>query len=210
GVATQPVKGAGTETWTPRLSWRRGGPRAYADISDGGQSRSGGLRSTRTSSAGPSRGGSRQDFFTNSDLTLLKRKWNLARGERAKLKEIAAQNMRLFRAYLLKEDLAAILDGNDVETARAELQEWLAWASRSKLKPFVKLARTIRKHMEGILAYIRSGLSNGRTEGLNGKARVITRRSFGFHSASSLIAMLFLCCGGLTLSPVRKMPFGSH
>lgn len=145
-----------------------------------------------------------------SRWSLLKRKWNLARGERAKLKEIAAQNMRLFRAYLLKEDLAAILDGSDVETARAELQEWLAWASRSKLKPFVKLARTIRKHMEGILAYIRSGLSNGRTEGLNGKARVITRRSFGFHSASSLIAMLFLCCGGLTLSPVRKMPLWSH
>ena len=55
--------------------------------------------------------------------------------------------------------------------------------------------------LEGILAYIRTGISNGRSEGMNGKARVITRRAFGFHSATSLIAMLFLCCSRVPLTP---------
>jgi transposase len=41
---------------------------------------------------------------------------------------------------------------------------WLAWASRSKLQPFVKLARTLRKYKAGILAAIDLGLSNGRME----------------------------------------------
>jgi transposase len=57
---------------------------------------------------------------------------------------------------------------------------------------------------------VRSGLSNGRTEGLNGKARTITRRAYGFHSASSLIAMLFLCCSGLDLAPVFNSPMSTH
>jgi transposase len=77
------------------------------------------------------------------------------------------------------------------------LDAWLAWAQRSKLKPFVKLARTIRAHREGVLDAVRVGLSNGRLEGLNSKVRLISHRSFGFHSAAALIALVYLCCGGI-------------
>jgi hypothetical protein len=69
---------------------------------------------------------------------------------------------------------------------------------------------TISKYVEGILAYVRSGLSNGRTEGLNGKARTITRRAYGFHSASALIALLMLCCSGMHLEPVFHWPGFTH
>jgi hypothetical protein len=48
-------------------------------------------------------------------------------------------------------------------------------------------------------------LSNGRTEGTNGKIRTITRRSYGFHSAENLIALIYLCCSGITLLPVLKL-----
>ncbi len=54
------------------------------------------------------------------------------------------------------------------------------------------------------VAYVATGLSSARSEGLNGKIRTITRRSFGFHSASSLIALIHLCCGGLTLPPMLR------
>nr|MBA3504486.1 transposase [Betaproteobacteria bacterium] len=50
---------------------------------------------------------------------------------------------------------------------------------------------------------------NGPTEGLNNKARLITRRAYGYHSAPALIAMIFLCCGGITLSPPLPSPTGS-
>ena len=49
-------------------------------------------------------------------------------------------------------------------------------------------------------------LSNGPTEGLNNKTRLITRRSYGFHSAKPLIAMILLCCGGITLAPPLPSP----
>ena len=90
--------------------------------------------------------------------------------------------------------------------ATAKLHEWLAWAARSRLGPFVKLARTVKKHLGGILAYVKSRLSNGRVEGLSGKVRTITRRSFGFHSAGNLIAMIQLCCAGIDLIPVFAYP----
>jgi hypothetical protein len=54
---------------------------------------------------------------------------------------------------------------------------------------------------EGILAAIRLGLSNGRLEGLNSKVRLISHRSFGLHSVAPLIALVYLCCGGLVVTP---------
>ncbi len=79
---------------------------------------------------------------------------------------------------------------------------------RSQLAPFKKLARTIRKHASGILNYISTGYSNGPSEGLNGKIRTITRRAYGFHSVSSLIALIFLCCSNLLLKPPHQTPGG--
>ncbi len=132
---------------------------------------------------------------------LLKNPWNLSRNQRSKLAEIQAENRRLYRAYLLKETLAQALDYRQPWRAEMELGEWLAWASRSKIKPFVKAARTIRKHRVGILAYIRTRLTNGLVEGINGKIRMIARRAFGFHSHQALSAMIFLNCGGIKLQP---------
>lgn len=141
---------------------------------------------------------------------LQKNPWNLRSFERDKLATLQRVNRRIYRAYLLKEALLAIFDRRQVHVADAKLDEWLAWARRSQLQPFIKLADTIDNHRAGILAYVRTRLNNGRVEGLNGKARTITRRAFGFHSAASLIAMLFLCCSGIQLHPAHVYPFWTH
>ncbi|GMU63250.1 MAG: hypothetical protein AMXMBFR34_50130 [Myxococcaceae bacterium] len=140
---------------------------------------------------------------------LLKSPWNLKATESSKLADLQRANQRIVRAYLLKEGLADVLRRRQPGVAARELTRWCNWASRSRLKPFVKLARTIKQFSAGILAYIRTGLSNGPTEGLNNKTRLITRRAYGFHSAQALIAMIFLCCGGITLSPPLPSPTGS-
>ena len=77
-------------------------------------------------------------------------------------------------------------------------------ASRTRLKPFVNLARTIREHRDRILAAIRLGLSNARLDGLTSKVRLIPHRSFGFHSAAPLIALNYPCRGGIEIEvPVK-------
>ena len=141
-----------------------------------------------------------------SRFALQKNPWNLSGIEQAKLTEVQRTNRRLYRGYLLKESLAEILDLPDAGIAKNKLLEWTSWASHSQLTPFARVARTIDKYIEGIIAYVATGLSNARAEGTNGKIRAITRRSFGFHSAWSLIAMIFLCCSGLTLRPAHAHP----
>jgi len=120
------------------------------------------------------------------------------------LGEVYTRNRRLYRAFLLYHQLRLLYALDDPALAPAHLDAWLAWAARSKLAPFVKAARTLRRHRTGVLAAIRLGLSNGRLEGLNSRVRLISHRSFGFHSAAPLIALIYLCCGGITIDlPLR-------
>jgi transposase len=142
--------------------------------------------------------------------SLLKSFWNLSLFDSSRLATLQRDNKRLYRAYLLKEAMVGVLDCRYEWLARQKLDEWVRWARRSRLEPFKRVAATIREYADGILAYVRSGLSNGRTEGLNGKARTITRRSFGFHSAHGLIALLKLCCSGIHLYPVHHWPGSTH
>jgi transposase len=124
-------------------------------------------------------------------------------GQLATLGEVQQANRRLYRAFLLREELRLLYHLDDPALAPAHLDAWLAWAARCRLRPFVALARTIRAHRQGILAAIRLGLSNGRLEGLNSKIRLISHRSFGFHSAGALIALVYLCCAGVVIDLPR-------
>ena len=82
----------------------------------------------------------------------------------------------------------------------------LSRLARSRLEPFVRLGKTIRKHRDGILDAIRLGINQGRTEALNNKVRLITRRAYGVHSAKAALALSMLTCGPITLHlPTRTI-----
>jgi len=74
---------------------------------------------------------------------------------------------------------------------------------RCRIPQFVKVGKTIKKHLDGIKAAVDRGLANGRHEGLNNKVRLIIRRAYGFHSADNALAMIMLTCGPVTV----KLPY---
>jgi transposase len=134
---------------------------------------------------------------------LLKRPESLGIDEEAKLDAVRRANNALYRAYLLKETFLDIFNYRSRHHATRALDAWLAWAQRSRLKPFVRLGRTVRKHLDGILAFIDSRLTNARLEGMNNKIRLLSHRAFGFHSAEPLIATIYLCCSKITLPQLQ-------
>jgi len=143
-------------------------------------------------------------WVKNTRWALLKAPDRQSLDQLGTLGEVYVRNQRLYRAFLLYHQLRLLYALEDPTLAPAHLDAWLRWAARSKLAPFVKAARTLRGHRTGVLAAIRLGLSNGRLEGLNSRVRLISHRSFGFHSAAPLIALIYLCCGGIDIDlPLR-------
>ncbi len=120
---------------------------------------------------------------------------NLTDRQRVKLAWVAKVNHRLYRAYLLKEQLREVfaLKGED---GTALLDRWLAWARRCRIPAFVTLARRIAKHRAAINASLHHRLSNGLVESTNTKLRLLTRMAFGFKSPDAMIALAMLNLGG--------------
>ena len=138
-------------------------------------------------------------WIKGARYSLLKDPANQTDRQLARLADVQRTNNRMYRAFLLLSELRHVYRV-PAEEAGERLDRWLAWASRSKLKPFVKLARTIRQHKTGVLAAIELGINNGRLEALNSKIRLISHRAYGFHSPAALIAMVYLCCAGITIA----------
>jgi transposase len=126
-------------------------------------------------------------------FALWKNPENLTPRQQTKLAHIQQINQRLYRAYLLKEQLRQIYRV-DADEAIGMLDGWLKWAWRCRLEPFVKLARTIRDQRAGIEAAFRNGLSNARVEQVNTQIRLITRRGFGYHSQHAVILLRLTSC----------------
>ena len=98
-------------------------------------------------------------WIKGARYSLLKDTANQTTKQLLKLAEVVLTNKPMYRAFLLSANCATSTGSRNTKPPD-RLNAWLAWASRSQLKPFVKLARTIRKHKSGVLAAIELGISN--------------------------------------------------
>ena len=103
------------------------------------------------------------------------------------------------RFHIVKLLLGAVDTVRREEEERTLLMNWTRAALRSRLAPKQRFARTIRSHMDGVLGFIRwGGITRGQAEGMNHKIKLLIHRAFGFHSAAAVMAMIALCCSGIT------------
>lgn len=128
-------------------------------------------------------------------FALWKNPEDLTARQRAKLAWVAKENATLYRAYLLKEQLRLIIRRKGV-LALTMLDDWLAWAARSRIPAFVQLGQKVRRNLAGIEAALIHEFSNALIESTNTKLRVIHRMAFGFRHPDHLVALALLDRGG--------------
>src|SRR5665811_942059 len=139
--------------------------------------------------------------FKDARWSLLKKPEKLTDKQASTLRRIKAAGGEVWRAYTLKEATRGIFRHDlSIEDVTILIDRLTSRLARSRLQPLIKLGRTIRKHRDGILAAIRLGITQGRTEALNNKVRLITRRAYGFHTAKAALALVMLTCGPITLN----------
>jgi transposase len=130
---------------------------------------------------------------------LLKRGDNLQTEQRFRLRDLLRYNLKTVRAYLLKEAFQQLWDYNSATWAGKFLDDWCRQVMRSRIEPMKKIARSLRDHRELILNYFRAQklLSSGVVEGLNNKAKVTMRKSYGFRTFRCLELALYHSLGKL-------------
>lgn len=145
-----------------------------------------------------------EPVLKNSRWCLLKRGENLSEKQEAKLKDLLQYNLRSVRAYLLKEDFNGFWEYVSPAWAEKFLDRWCTRVMRSKIEPMKKVAKTIRNHKPLILNWFKAkkAFSSGVVEGLNNKAKVTTRNSYGFRTYRGAKVALYHALGNLPTPPM--------
>ena len=132
----------------------------------------------------------------------LKNPWNLTDAQATRLSQLEGLNLKINRAYLLKEAFREFWNYRRVRWAKRYLSRWFWWAIHSRLPPMRDFAWMLRRHQDDILNYFRVPIHNGSVEGLNNKAKIIIHKAYGFRTASIYIRNLYHCLGDLPLPKI--------
>lgn len=99
--------------------------------------------------------------------------------------QLLAISEDLHQAYILKELFLDLINSSDYEHAEEEIKEWIDCCQGCGIKEFEEASKTIKTWLKYIVnSFIDKRFSNGFTEGLNNKIKVIKRIAFGYRNFS--------------------------
>lgn len=134
-----------------------------------------------------------EPVLTKTRWLLLKRPENLTENQEAKLSDLVRYNLKSVRSYLLKEDFQQFWWYISPYWAGQFLDRWCTRTMRSRIEPMKKVARMLRNHRELLLNWFRAQglMSSGSVEGFNTKAKLTTRKAFGFRTLKAAKLALY-------------------
>ena len=130
---------------------------------------------------------------------LLKRPENLTDHQATRLADLMTYNLKSVRAQLLREEFQRFWEYASAGWAGKFLDSWCTRTMRSQLNPMKKVAKMLRRHRHLILNWFRAKglISSGTVEGLNGNAKLTTRKARGFRTQEGIEIALFHTLGHL-------------
>lgn len=122
----------------------------------------------------------------------LKNRDNLTANQSVQFDDLSQLNLKTARAYHIKTNFQAFYSLPDRETGEAYLKQWYFWATHSRIEPMIKVAKTIKRHWDGVLNWFGSHLTNALLEGMNSLIQAAKSRARGYRSNRNFIAMAYL------------------
>jgi transposase len=126
---------------------------------------------------------------------------NLPDDRRAAFLSLQKQDLQTGRAWSLKENFRHFWECQTSEEGNAFFQNWYAWAIRSQLTPMIKVAEMLKRHLTGLLTYMKHRITNATSEGFNSRIQSIKSAARGFRNFSNYRIRILFFCGKLDLIP---------
>ncbi len=140
-----------------------------------------------------------EPILTKTRWLLLKRPENLTDKQDTKLSDLLQYNLKSIRSYLLKEEFQLFWTYSSAYWAGRFLDKWCTKTMRSKIDPMKRVAKMLRKHRPLLLNWFRAKgqMSSGVVEGFNTKAKLTTRKAYGFRTFHGAEIALYHALGAL-------------
>ena len=137
---------------------------------------------------------------------MLKGEDKLSDEERATRRRVCAGRLQTGKAFNHLDALRQIMKEPDPVVAERDLKWWCRWVARSRIPEMQKVARTIRTHWDGVVAYLQTRVTNGAAEALNGIIQTVKRKSRGFRTVEYFTTMIYLVASHLHFDLPNPLP----
>jgi transposase len=108
----------------------------------------------------------------------------------------ASSRLKVGGAWAINEAVLRLWEYRSVSWAKKYFKCWYFWATHSHLEPIIKVARMMKRHLDGILGYLRNSCANALTEGVNSKIQEIKYRARGSETAKTSQWLSCFTAGG--------------
>lgn len=125
--------------------------------------------------------------------------WN--KEAKKNFKNFALTEMKVGRAWSIKETFRHFWDYHYPKVAKDFFKRWYYWATHSRIKPIIDVAKTLKRHLTGLMAYLKHHITNAVTEGLNSKIQSLKANARGFRNFTNYRIAILFHCGKLNLYP---------
>lgn len=136
-----------------------------------------------------------------SKYTWLTNPANMTDAQHARFTTLRHSTLKTARAWAIKDMAMQLWGYRSKAWAEKAWRRWLSWAQRCRLAPLQHVARTIKRHLWGILNAIVLGLHNGHAESMNSRIQRIKHRACGFRNRERFRNAIYFQLGGLQLYP---------
>jgi transposase len=126
---------------------------------------------------------------------------NLPKDKSTAFLSLQKEDLQTGRAWSIKENFRHFWECKTIEDAEVYFRSWYSWSTHSKLAPIAKVANMLKRHLEGILAYITHRITNATSEGFNSRIQSIKSAARGFRNFENYRTRILFFCGRLELIP---------
>ena len=141
------------------------------------------------------------DRLTGTRYDWLKHPATMEPDDRRRFSALRNSNLKTARAWALKEAGMAFFEYTYERPARKHFRWWHGWATRSRLKPMINVARMLKRRFENVVTYLRHRITNAASESINSRIQWVKYTARGFRNKENFKTAIYFHCGGLDLMP---------
>jgi len=150
------------------------------------------------------------DLLKGTRYLWLKNEENLTPEQQEQRRELCRSKLATGKAHCHLAAFQDLLKARQVDEAVAGLKWWYNWVCHSRIPEMIKVAKSIKAHWDGIVAYLKTRLTNAAAEALNGIIQTAKRKSRGFRNFEYFRAVIYLIGSKLKFDLPSPIPGHPH
>lgn len=150
------------------------------------------------------------DLLQGTRWLFLKGQEQLQPEELKRRDELCRGKLHTGRAFGHLDALRDIMKQKEAHAAEGDLRWWCGWVARSRIPEMRSVAKTLRKHWDGVVEYLKTRMTNGAAEALNGIIQTVKRKSRGFKTFEYFRAMIYMVGSRLTFDHLPRAVPATH